>query len=90
MNHAAEKVNPDIPILIAEANFTHLSKLKRNFEELFPRNLNVTGRGYRAVELSRRQKYEVIFAASPLVPFWRSAPRRVSSLRPMLARMKRP
>ncbi|MEE9240416.1 MAG: tetratricopeptide repeat protein, partial [bacterium] len=51
MNHAAEKVNPDIPILIAEANFTHLSKLKRNFEELFLRNLNVTGRGYRAVEL---------------------------------------
>ncbi len=51
MNHAAEKVNPDIPILIAEANFTHLSELKRNFEELFPRNLNVTGRGYRAVEM---------------------------------------
>jgi Tfp pilus assembly protein PilF/CheY-like chemotaxis protein len=67
MSHVVEKVAPDVPILIAEANFTDLSELKRNFEQLFLKNLSVTGRGFRAVELSRRIKFEVIFVANPLV-----------------------
>ncbi len=67
MSHAIEKVATDVPILIAEANFTHLSELKRNFEQLFLKNLSVTGRGFRAVELSRRKKFEVIFVANSLV-----------------------
>jgi Tfp pilus assembly protein PilF len=66
MSHSAEKVAPDVPILIAEANFIHLSELKRNFEQLFLKNLSVTGRGFRAVELSQRKKFEVIFVANPL------------------------
>ena len=67
MSKAIEKMDSDIPILIAEANFTHLSELKRNFEQFFLKNLNLTGRGFRAIELSRREKFDVIFISNPLV-----------------------
>ncbi len=67
MNSRIETVGPDIPILIAESSYTDLSSLKQNFEEFFFKNLSVTGRGYRAVELGARQKYEAIFVSNSLV-----------------------
>lgn len=67
MNSKSRVVDPEIPILIAESNYTDLSKLKRNFEKLFFKNLSATGRGYRAVELGVRQKYEAIFVSNALI-----------------------
>jgi tetratricopeptide (TPR) repeat protein len=67
MPHTAERLDPDIPILVAESNFSHLSGLKQKFEELYLKNLHVTGRGFRAIELCKRHKFGVIFIANPLV-----------------------
>lgn len=67
MSKPAKKVDLDIPILIAESSYADLESLKRSFEHLFLRNITSTGRGLRTIELSERERFEIIFVSNPLV-----------------------
>lgn len=67
MSQQAKKADLDIPILIAESCYSDLSDMKRSFAHLFLNNVTSTGRAYRAIDLARRKKFEIIFISDPLV-----------------------
>jgi tetratricopeptide (TPR) repeat protein len=57
----------DIPILIVDANFGVQSVIKKHLECFKFHDVTGTGRGYRAVELCGRRKFEVILVSNGLV-----------------------
>ncbi len=63
----SDRPRSDPPILIIEAGFSTQSAIKQLLELFGLRNVTVTGRGYRAIEVSERRKFGVILVANRLV-----------------------
>ncbi len=54
-------------ILVVEPKFSSQSGFKILLDQFGLQNVTVTGRGYRAIELCKRQKFDLIFIANPLI-----------------------
>jgi tetratricopeptide (TPR) repeat protein len=54
-------------ILVVEPKFSSQSGFRILLEQFGLHNVIITGRGYRAIELGERRKFDIIFIANPLV-----------------------
>ena len=61
-----EKLDPTIPILLAERSPLQLPRFKRLLADFQLENVTITGNGYRAVKLGREKKFELILIGHSL------------------------
>lgn len=60
-------LDPETPILVAEAGFFRLNQLRGLLGEFYLQNLTTTGRGSRAIEMARRVDFKLIIVSDSLV-----------------------